>query len=1184
MKKVDILSTTKLTKGFYLLLILLLASLGSFAQNMGVNATGAPPNANAGLDVDFADKGILIPRVALTGTANPDPLAAHVAGMIVYNTATAGDVTPGFYYNNGTRWVASIPSGNALGDMLYWNGSDWVRIPAGIPGQFLQFTSSSIPTWTGASFATITTTAASAVTGSSASTGGNITSDGGAAVLSRGVCYATTPNPTIANSILVAAPPTGIGSFTSNLTGLAPVTTYYVRAYATNSSVTTYGNQISFTTSAVLPTLAATTAASGITGNSANSGGNVTSSGGSTIIERGICYATTSNPTTANSKVIDGAPGVGSFISNITGLTGYTTYYVRAYAINGVGTAYGTQISFTTLVVPPTLTTVAASNITGASATSGGSMFWNGGGYSNYQNYGVAYSTTPGAVSPTYVATNTTNFPVNPNVNIAPWVTNITGLASNTTYYIRSYLNVYRSSPAGWVTIFGNELSFTTTAPTAPVMATTTAITNITASTASSGGTITSDGGSPITVKGVCWSTSPAPVLGTGNFTSNGSGNGAFGSSITGLSGSTTYYVRSYATNVVGTGYGPEQTFTTCVTPGYNIGDQVGGGTVFYVDCAGGGLISSMTDQSAGIAWGCSGTAMNTPAAIGTGSANTTTILNGCATRPIAASVARDYNGGGFSDWYLPSSLEMGQMMNQHTMLNLNGQYWTSTDNNSPTVAVMWYYISSIQQTGAVKTSNMRVRAIRSFAPPTLPVVTTDVVTNIGGASATSGGNVTDGGNANITARGVCWSIVSGPTLADSHTTDGTGTGTFVSSITGLTPGTLYYVRAYATNVVGTSYGNEVSFTTTAVTAPVITTEPVTNPTSTGCTSGGTIISDGGDPITVSGICWSEIQNPTTADPHTTDGTTSGTFLSDATGLTTGTTYYIRAYATNSVNTSYGNEIVYTPVLAGLPSVTTEAMVNLVGALAEASGTVVSDGGYAIIDQGVCWSESANPTLASNVVPDILLTPAGWAYTCHINGLTVGTTYHVRAYATNSIGTVYGDDLSFVATAATEGQIVISGLVYGVVFSVDVTGTHGLIANYGSIGDYDWGCPNTSTTATGTAIGDGPTNTDLIIADINLNSCETGQGFGPGWLAPEVIRNYWGPIWYFPSKDEFNLLWTNKGVDPDLDLFLTQDAALNSFWSSSEVSATEAWSFDGTNWINTSLKTDYLTVWTIMSF
>jgi hypothetical protein len=299
-------------------------------------------------------------------------------------------------------------------------------------------------------------------------------------------------------------------------------------------------------------------------------------------------------------------------------------------------------------------------------------------------------------------------------------------------------------------------------------------------------------------------------------------------------------------------------------------------------------------------------------------------------------------------------------MLSQHTLLYLYGTYWSSTANGSPTIALFYYNIGgNVQFTSAVKTINEQVRAIRSFGPATLPVVTTDVITNIGGASATSGGNVTSDGGANVTA-GVCWSTTTGPTLADSFTTDASTAGPFVSSITGLTPGTPYYVRAYATNVAGTSYGNEETFTTTSPTAPIITTEPITAETEVSGTSGGTIISDGGDPITVSGICWSELQNPTTADPHTTDGTSSGTFLSEATGLTTGTTYYIRAYATNSINTSYGNEIIFTPVLAGLPVVTTDPMVNLVGALAEGSGTVVSDGGNAILDQGLCWSETAN--------------------------------------------------------------------------------------------------------------------------------------------------------------------------------------------------------------------------------
>ena len=97
-----------------------------------------------------------------------------------------------------------------------------------------------------------------------------------------------------------------------------------------------------------------------------------------------------------------------------------------------------------------------------------------------------------------------------------------------------------------------------------------------------------------------------------------------------------------------------------------------------------------------------------------------------------------------------------------------------------------------------------------------IPTLTTDSITSITGASATSGGNITDDGGLNVIARGVCWSTNPNPTVSDNHTTDGTGTGNFSSSITGLEIITTYYVRAYATTNAGTAYGNEVSFITEA--------------------------------------------------------------------------------------------------------------------------------------------------------------------------------------------------------------------------------------------------------------------------------------------------------------------------------------------------------------------------------
>jgi uncharacterized protein (TIGR02145 family) len=188
-----------------------------------------------------------------------------------------------------------------------------------------------------------------------------------------------------------------------------------------------------------------------------------------------------------------------------------------------------------------------------------------------------------------------------------------------------------------------------------------------------------------------------------------------------------------------------------------------------------------------------------------------------------------------------------------------------------------------------------------------LATVTTSEIIGITETSASSGGNITSDGGADITARGVCWSTSAKPTTADSKTMDGTGSGSFTSSLTGLTGNTRFYIRAYATNRVGTSYGNEVSFKTSLV-LPTVTTTAVSVITSTTASSGGNITSNGGESITTRGVCWSTSQNPTIADNKTADGTGSGSFTSNLTGLTGNTTYYVRAYATNSLGTNYGEE------------------------------------------------------------------------------------------------------------------------------------------------------------------------------------------------------------------------------------------------------------------------------------
>lgn len=194
-------------------------------------------------------------------------------------------------------------------------------------------------------------------------------------------------------------------------------------------------------------------------------------------------------------------------------------------------------------------------------------------------------------------------------------------------------------------------------------------------------------------------------------------------------------------------------------------------------------------------------------------------------------------------------------------------------------------------------------------APPAAPTVSTAVVGSIMATTATAGGNVTDDGGAAVTARGVCYSsTVVNPTLDDSFTTNGSGEGAFSSPLSGLNEADLYYVRAYATNSEGTSYGTVETFTTeTAVLATVTTTAP-SNINDTNATGGGNVTHDGFAAVTDRGVCWNTSGTPTTADSHTHDGSGEGSFVSTLSGLTASTNYHVRAYAVNSEGTSYGAE------------------------------------------------------------------------------------------------------------------------------------------------------------------------------------------------------------------------------------------------------------------------------------
>lgn len=197
----------------------------------------------------------------------------------------------------------------------------------------------------------------------------------------------------------------------------------------------------------------------------------------------------------------------------------------------------------------------------------------------------------------------------------------------------------------------------------------------------------------------------------------------------------------------------------------------------------------------------------------------------------------------------------------------------------------------------------------------TVPELTTAAISEVTLTTAVSGGNITSDGGEEVLQKGVCWSTTQSPTIASTITEDGNGSTAYTSNLVDLTAGTTYYLRAYATNSVGTAYGNEVIFETNEVTGAVLTTTEVTTVTSVSAVAGGNITDAGGGNITARGICWGTSTGPTIAGNKTISGTGPGIFSGTLTELTDGTTYYYRAYATNDFGTTYGQELHFiTPV------------------------------------------------------------------------------------------------------------------------------------------------------------------------------------------------------------------------------------------------------------------------------
>ncbi len=204
--------------------------------------------------------------------------------------------------------------------------------------------------------------------------------------------------------------------------------------------------------------------------------------------------------------------------------------------------------------------------------------------------------------------------------------------------------------------------------------------------------------------------------------------------------------------------------------------------------------------------------------------------------------------------------------------------------------------------------SNLKVIGSVEGVTADPPVVETTAISYISTTSAASGGYIPSDGGSVVTSRGVVWNTSGSPITADAKTEDGEGSGSFTSVATDLDPGTTYYLRAYAINSAGTSYGKEFSFVTLDSTeVPTVVTGSVSNIRVVSAEAGGQVTTWGGDPVTIRGFCWNTTGNPTINDSKSENGSGLGSFNGLLYPLEENIDYYFRAYATNSKGTGYGD-------------------------------------------------------------------------------------------------------------------------------------------------------------------------------------------------------------------------------------------------------------------------------------
>jgi hypothetical protein len=818
----------------------------------------------------------------------------------------------------------------------------------------------------------VTTLATTSISYTTALIGGNITSDGGAPILRSGLMYSTIPLGTdTLTGVKVINPVLGTGVYTSPITGLTSSTTYYVRAFAINSIGITWGANVSFIT-LTPPTLATviTSPATSITISAATLGGNVTLDGGASVTRRGVVYSTSvisdTNSITGGGRLASGT-GTGIYTIPVTGLAINTLYHVRAFVVNSVGVYLAPEVTFTTLNIP-TLTTLAATSITSSSAISGGNITSDGG--SLVIRRGLVYNTIP------ISDTGTNPKVIDVSGGTGSYASLLSSLTPNTTYYILAFA-VNANGVA-----YGNVLTFNTIVASIPTVTWAGVTLGVTTSVVN--GNVTSEGSAPVTRRGFIYSTTtplPADTNSGIKVIATGGGLGAFQSTLTGLTALTIYYIRPFAVNSVGVSFGAETSFQT---------------------------------------QGASSVTTTSPTAI-------------TATSATTGGVITDY-GGTFV-------VERKLIYSTSPIVDTNSTVGGGTLRYVPNTTAYPILLTSLLPNTTYYIAAFVVNALNfltignqiSFTTLQLlsiPTVTTNAVTSITQTSANVGGNVTSDGNSAVTRRGILYSTaLIGDTTTGTKIISGTvGTGSYTIALSSLTPNTTYFSKAFAVNAIGVSYGDNVQFVTSAaLSSPTVSTNVATAIGITTATSGGNVINDGNTTVFRRGLIYSTSPitdtNSVIGGGRIISGTTgTGTYTSSLTGLTSNTLYYIVAFAVNSVGVSIGNQRTFTTLPAPTaPLVTTLPATFITISTAVIGGNVTSDGNSTVTRRGLIYSTVSPISDTNSIVGGklIILGSGLGTFNSSLSSLTSNTTYYVKAFALNSIGITYGNEVNFATPVFT---------------------------------------------------------------------------------------------------------------------------------------------------------------------